>query len=305
MMDRWITLWRIMQAGTRNFFRNAWLSIAATVMMVVTLTVVLGAIILNVALNDTLGEVTKKIDIAIFFEDVATESDAKQLETDLRKDPNVTDVLYVSKTDALARYREQNKDNPALLEAINERENPLPSSLEVRVKDLKMVDPILELTKQEDYIPLIQDTSLGEDRKKTIERIANIKQFLLTAGLAASIVFAAVAILIIFNTIRIAIFSRSDELGIMRLIGATNSFIRGPFLFEAMLDGAVAAVITLVIVYITIFTGAPKVINYVNFNDTITFFENHWTLVGLGTIASGMLIGTISSVLAMVRYLKL
>lgn len=304
-MNKWITLWRIAQAGTRNFFRNAWLSIAATVMMVITLSVMLGAIILNMALNDTLDVVTNKIDIAIYFKDQIKPRTITKLATVVKTDPNVTATHFVSKEDALARYRNQNKDNPALLEAISERENPLPSSLEIKVKDLQQIDPIIRVTKDIDYLPYISDTSLGEDRKKVIDRIGNIKQFLITAGLGASIIFASVAILIIFNTIRIAIFSRSDELQIMRLIGATNGFIRGPFIFEAMFNGAVAATITLILAYVTIYTGAPKIINYVSFSHTINLFENYWALVGLGTIAVGMLIGVISSILAMARYLKL
>lgn len=304
-MNRWITIWRIMQAGARNFFRNAWLSIAATVMMVITLSVMMGALILNMSLNDTLNDVTKKIDIAIYLKDQIKPKTVEKLTTEVKADPNVASTLYVSKVDALARYREQNKDNPELLEAISERENPLPSSIEVKVKDLEQIDPIIKITQKEDYLPYIQDTSYGEKRKETIERIANIKQFLITAGLSASLVFAAVAILIIFNTIRIAIFSRSDEIQIMRLIGATNGFIRGPFIFEAMFDGAVAGTITLILAYVFIFTGTSKIINYVNFNNTITLFENYWTLVGLGVIFTGMIIGVISSVLAMTRYLKL
>lgn len=305
MMRRWITTWRVMQAGTRNFFRNAWLSIAAIAMMVITLTVILGSIILNIALNDTLDEVTNKIDIAIYFNDEVTTETVEQIQQDLQNDPNVTGTVYISKDQALSRYRDQNRDNPELLEAINERENPLPSSLEVRVSDLKQIDGIIAITQDEDYLASIQETSLGEDRKKTIDRIANIKEFLITAGLGASVIFAGVAILIIFNTIRIAIFSRSDEIQIMRLIGATNSFIRGPFIWEAMLDGIVAATITLVVAYMAIFAGATKIINYVNFSSTITIFENYWTLVGIGVIALGMLIGVVSSVLAMTRYLKL
>src|SRR5687767_7358531 len=120
MKEHWITIWRVMQAGTRNFFRNAWLSIAATAMMVITLSVMLGAIILNVALNDTLDDVTRKIDVAVFLNDSATEEDARQLEADVKTDPNVTDTIFVSKQMALERYRDQHKDNPELLEAISE-----------------------------------------------------------------------------------------------------------------------------------------------------------------------------------------
>lgn len=305
MSNQLITLWRIVVAGTRNFFRNAWLSIAATAVMVVTLSVMLSAVILNSALNDTLKDVTNKIDIAIFFTDTSSSEQVDSLTGRLKSDPNVQTVRYVSKAQALERYQRQNKDNPELLEAISERENPLPQSLEVQVKDLQNIESIIMLTQEDEYLPVIQDTSLGKDRQKTIQRIASINGFLTKAGLAASLVFAVIAVLIIFNTIRMAIFSRGEEIQIMRLIGGTNWFIRGPFVFEAMLDGIVAAVISLVIAYVMLFYGGPKLLSYVDFSDTLLFFERNWTLVGLATMFGGMLIGTLSSGLAMIKYLKL
>ncbi len=302
---RLITLWRIMIAGTRNFFRNAWLSAASTAVMMVTLTVMLSAVILNLALNDTVEQVTAKIDIAIFFEDAATPEQVINLDTDLKRLDNVTSTFYVDKAEALKRYREQNKDKPELLEAVSETENPLPTSLEVRVKDLNNIEPIIGLTQKEDYLGAIQDTSFGEDRQKTIARIANFKRFLIQAGVVASVVFATIAILIIFNTIRMAIFSRREEIEIMRLIGATNGYIRGPFLFEAMLDGLIAAVIALMLGYALLFVAGPKLVTYIDFRDTLNFFEHHWTLTAITTMLTGILIGIGSSLLAMIRYLKL
>lgn len=305
MKEKLITFWRIMTTGTHNFTRNAWLSIAATAVMVVTLTVMLTALIFNFALSDTLEQVTKKIDVAIFIRDEATPQQVESLQTDLKQLENVQTLRFISKTQALEKYREQNKDNAELLEAVNETENPLPQSVEIQVKDLNKVGPIVELTQQDQYLPIIQDTSYGEDRQKTIQRIGNINRFLTRAGFGASTIFAIIAVLIIFNTIRMAIFSRKDEISIMRLIGATNSYIRGPFLFEAMLDGVIAAVISLSVAYVMLFYGGPKLLSYVDFSATLQFFDSNWTLVGLATIASGMLIGVISSGLAMVRYLKL
>src|SRR5688572_18009221 len=114
MIQRFITIWRIMVAGTRNFFRNAWLSIAATAVMVVTLTVMLSAIILNFALNDTIKQVTTKIDISIFIKDGASAEQITGFQNELKKIDNVQSIHYVSKNEALIRYREQNKNNPEL-----------------------------------------------------------------------------------------------------------------------------------------------------------------------------------------------
>lgn len=305
MTRRLLMLWRVVQAGTRNFFRNAWLSVAATVVMTMTLTIMLSAIIFNMALGDTLDEVTESIDIAIFFNDTAPKTTVDELKAELEELDNVTAVHYVSKAEALERYQADNIDKPDILEAVTEAENPLPTSLEVQVKDLNLVDEIIILSQDERFIPVIDDTSLGEDRRRTIERIADTRQFLISFGIIASLVFAGISILIIFNTIRMAIFSRAEELQIMRLIGATNGFIRGPFLFESMLDGIIAAGFSLAFVYLLLLKGAGRLVDFVNFESTLAFFTDLWPLVFLGTILAGMLLGVISSMLAMVRYLKL
>ncbi len=305
MSQKLITLWRITLAGTRNFFRNAWLSIASTAVMTVTLSVMLTSVILNFALNDALTTVTQKINVAIYLQDSASQSQLDSLKNDLQKIDNVTAIKFVDKAEALRRYQEQNKGNPALLNAITSTENPLPRSYELTLKDLNNVQPIEQVAGESQYASVIQDTSLGQDRAKTIKRIGDIKAFLLKAGVLGSAVFATIAILIIFNTIRMAIFARKDEVEIMRLIGATNSYIRGPFVFEAMLDGIVAAVFALMIGYVILFVGGPKLLSYIDFSNTLNYFSIHWSIVGLITIGSGILIGVISSTLAMIRYLKL
>ncbi len=306
IIRRLLMLWRIIVAGTRNFFRNAWLSVAATTVMVITLTIILGAVVFNMALGDTLDRVTESIDIAIFLEDEAPMSTVVQLQQDLEDLENVTEVYYVSKEEALRRYRLDNIDNPDILDAVTEGSNPLPTSLEIQVQDLQLIDEIIMLTQESNYIPIIEDTSLGDDRRRTIERIADTRQFLITSGIVASLIFAGVSVLIIFNTIRMAIFARGDEISIMRLVGATNGFIRGPFLFEAILDGLLAATISLGLIYALLNRGATRIVNdFISFDGTIAFFSEQWPLVVLATLAAGALIGVISSMMAMVRYLKL
>lgn len=302
---RGLMLWRIMVSGVRNFIRNAWLSVAATAVMVITLTIMLAAIVFNMALGDTLDQVTESIDIAVFFDDAAPMETVNELQSELLALENVTDVHYVSKAEALERYQEDNADNPDILEAVTEDENPLPTSLEIQVQDLNRVDEIIVLSQDDRFVPIIEDTSLGEDRRRTIARIADTRQFLITFGIVASLLFAAISILIIFNTIRMAIFARGEEIGIMRLVGATNGFIRGPFLFESMLDGIIAAGISLAVLYTALLKGAPRLVDFVSFDSTFAFFTGAWPLVVFGTILAGIAIGVISSMMAMMRYLKL
>lgn len=299
-------LTRVMEAGTRNFFRNAWLSVAAITVMAVTLTIMLSAVVFNMALGNTLDKVTEKIDVAVYFNDDASRSQIDQFQEALLARGNVTEVEFISKAEARERYRqERSSSGEQPIDPVTPGDNPLPRSVEITVADLTRVGQISDLAQSQQYAPIVEETSLGGDQRDTIQRIATVRESLLTAGLVASLIFAGISVLIIFNTIRMAIFARGEEISIMRLIGATNAFIRGPFLFEAILDGIMAALIALGLVYALLFRSGASLIDYVDFESTVTFFAEAWPLVAGGTILAGVLLGAFSSTLAMARYLRL
>ena len=300
-----VTVGRIFKAGLRNFMRNAWLSTAATAVMTVTLTIVLSSFIANNALTATIKGIVNKIDVSIYLKDSATKEQIDQLQDRLAKVDNVASVRYVSKLDALERYREQNKNNKKLLEAVTEEDNPLPASLEVKAKDPKKLEPIEAVVNERDVKPLVSEFSYEGDRKATIDRIISASNFIRTAGLVSSIIFVIISILIIFNTIRMAIFTRREEIEIMKLVGATKWFIRGPFLFEAGLYGAIAAVLAMLMCYSLVVAGGPRLATYIDVDSVIALFKNNPITILLAELAIGVMIGVTSSLLAMARYLKL
>lgn len=308
---RLLMLWRIMLAGMRNFLRNAWLNLAATVVMVITLTIILLAVVFNMALGETLDKYTEQVDlVSIYLQDGASEADVDALRGELEAHDNVLSTDYTSKQEALEQFRiDQETDQPDegrdIVDAVSEDNNPLPASVEARVHDIERITVVNDIANQQQYASIVDETSLDEDDQRTINRISNAQQFLITFGLSASLVFAAISMLIIFNTIRIAIYARSEEIGIMRLIGATNGFIRGPFLFEAMLNGIIGASLAVVLVYLALFRGLGGEIEFVDFGATLQFFGDAWPLVVVATLALGMVIGILSSALAMARHLRL
>jgi cell division transport system permease protein len=195
-----------------------------------------------------------------------------------------------------------------LLEAISETDNPLPASLQVKAKDPNKLNSITDLVNQPDNKPLLADRdaiSYSGDRKATIDKIVRTSDFFKATGLVASIIFIVISTLIIFNTIRMAIFTRREEIEIMQLVGATNWFIRGPFIFEASLYGIIAAVIALVIIYTVVLGGAPKLGSYIDTGSIVGFLQSHVLLVSAVELSIGILIGAISSLFALKRYLKL
>lgn len=303
-----VTFARIGKTGSRNFMRNAWLSTAATAVMTVTLTLIAVSYIATSALNTTIKGVVDKIDVSVYLNDATTPEQVTSLQTRLKAIDNVSSIKFVSKNDALAQYREQNKANPELLKAVSETDNPLPASIQIKVKDQNKMQPITDLVNQPDVKPLLAPrdaVSYSGDRKVTIDRIISTSNFIKLATIAASVLFVIISTLIIFNTIRMAIFTRRDEIEIMKLVGATSWFIRGPFIFEAALYGIIGAAISLIIVYMLIIGGAPKLGSYVDTESVVSFFKSNFILVALIEVVIGILIGAISSLIAMVRYLKL
>ncbi len=304
-MDHLITVWRVVKQGLTNFLRNTWLSTAATAVMLVTLTIMLGSVIINLALSKEIDNIVKDITVSVYFKEGATENQRNTLNDDLVKQPNVRKVKYISKDEALRIFSEENKEQPELLDGLTIAKNALPASFEVQVLDLGNINPIVKLAESKKYENFVEETSYDKNREERIQRIASTQRFITTSSAVAGGVFATISILIILNTIRMAIFTRGEEIRIMQLIGATNAFIRGPFLFEAALYGIVASVISLVLVYSALFTLSQEINQYIDFSTVTSFFTGQWYVVVGGTLLVGIGIGVLSSLLAMTRYLKL
>lgn len=304
-MDHLITVWRVVKQGLTNFLRNTWLSTAATAVMLVTLTIMLGSVIINLALSKEIDNIVKDITVSVYFKEGATENQRTGLNQDLLKQPNVRKVKYISKDEALRIFSEENKEQPELLDGLTIAKNALPASFEVQVLDLGNINPIVKLAESKKYENFVEETSYDKNREERIQRIASTQRFITTSSAIAGGVFATISILIILNTIRMAIFTRGEEIRIMQLIGATNAFIRGPFLFEAALYGIVASVISLVLVYSALFTLSQEINQYIDFSTVMSFFTGQWYVVVGGTLFIGVGIGVLSSLLAMTRYLKL
>ena len=306
-----ITLSRITKAGAVNFTRNASLAIAAIAVMVVTLTIVLFSLITSVTLNHTIAQIADKINISIYLKDAVTTDQRQALMGQLRGLSEVKGVTYISKDQALAEYRAANAGNKDLLQAINETGNPLPASIQIDPVDPAKIDQIQGVLNQPDTIKLEDPqagTSYSGDRKAAIDKIAHATNVLKQVGVVGVIVFTLVSMLIIFNTIQMAIFNRRDEITIMRLLGATTSYIRGPFVVESIIYGLLSALISVAIIDLLFVVASSTLqasslglldIGYAN-----GYFYDNFILLLTLQLAAGIVIGAASSVIATRRYLK-
>lgn len=309
MRRRLITLRRIIVSGTKDFFRNSWLSIAATAVMVVALIIILSTVVLNITARNAISELSKNLKVSVYLKDDAPQADVAKLQKTLALNPNVADVEYISKDAAQQQFTQSYQNDQKLLEGLALiGSNSLPASLEVSVSDLSKIQQVGNIPLQSNYTNVVDSVSLGKtDAKKTIDRAASAQKYITTASIVAAIIFAVVSMLIIFNTIRMAIFTRSEEIRIMKLIGATPGYIRGPFLIESSIYGIVAGLIAASVVLVAIYSLGGKVSSQAEFSTTYNQLTQANVIVAMyiGAVLMGVLVGVISSMLAMEKYLKL
>lgn len=309
MSRKVITFSRIITTGLVNFVRNAWLAIAAIAVMVVTLTVVLFSLITSATFNHTIKLITDKIDVSVYLKDGIADEQRETLLQEITALPNVERVKYVSKDEVLQKYLADNANNPELLSAVSQTDNPLPATIQIKPRDLGKLDDIKHYLSEKDVAALQSDEpSYSGDRKEAIDNITRATNILQRAGVIIVLVFAIISVLIIFNTIQMAIFNRRDELTIMRLLGASTWYIRGPFVVESIVYGVISALISVFLIH-SLFVAASSTLQatslgLLDINYSAEYFKHHFWLLLATQLAVGILIGAASSVIATKRYLK-
>ncbi len=309
MRRKLITLTRIFNAGVINFIRNISLGIAAIAVMVVTLTIILFSVITNAAFQNSVNNFTAKIDVSVFLKDSTTQDQTKQLIKELKALPSVKSITYLSKEQALKQYLASSSGNQQLINAISITSNPLPATILIKPTNLNEISDIKTFLDKPNIIVLQSDqASYSGDRKAAIDKITHATNALREIGLITVIVFTVISALIIFNTIQMAIFNRRDEISIMRLLGASKWYIRGPFIVESSIYGIFSAIISLVIINSAFLASSNALqatslglldINYAN-----QYFDQHFLLFLGIQLVLGILIATISALIATRRFLK-
>lgn len=300
-----LTFKRVISSGWLSFRRNGWLSTATVLVMMLTLLVIGGLLLLSVVTNSVLRDLERKIDISVSFKKSTPENQILGVKRDLESLEDVLDVSYVSADEALADFRERHKDSPEILASIEElgSENPLPATLNIKAKDTENFSSIAEFLKGKNY-PTVEKVNYFENQK-VIERLSGIVRGVRTVGIAIVLILGFVAVLVAFNTVRIAIYTSREEINIMKLVGATNWYIRGPFMVEGVLHGAIAALITAVLFFPVVWLASGKILALIPTVDLQTYFNENFTEFALILLAIGIILGVGSSMIAIRRYLKI
>lgn len=300
------TLYRATKFAFQGFWRNIWLSIVTIIILILTLfsLSLVGGI--NVVANQVTDSIEDKVDVSVYFHPEIEVNDIQNIQYRFESLGSVETVTYISQDEAIKRFREKHADNSDIISSLDELDdNPLGASLIIKAKNVEDYDLILELLSDPDYEELIENQDF-EDNQAIITSLTDISSRVQRVGIIVSMVFMVISLLIIFNTIRITIYTHREEIGIMKLVGASNWFVRFPFVIESMLYAIFGVVITMALLYPFVQILSPYISTLFegyDFNLLSYFNENFFTILLLQFFVA-VVLSMISSAIAVGKYLR-
>ena len=311
---------RITRTGFVNFWRNGFLSFAATVVLTLSL-VSFGALIFANAFGHALiDEVKNKVDINVYFTLNAQESDILALKKTIEQLPEVQSSEYISRDQELANFKDKWKDNTLILQGLDEIvDNPFPAVLNIKAKEPSQYAGIASFLDSNNSLSQsgvnIVDKVNYNQNKLVIDRLGRIIPAVENAGSIIAIILVIVALIITFNTIRLIIYTAKDEISVMKLVGASNAYVRGPFVVSGIMYGIASGILTLIILAICAYYGDAALVKFASVQDAQSFgllgstsfsayFSANFGQIFAIIMGSGIVLGAISSYLAVRRYLK-
>jgi len=303
-----LTLLRSIKLGWQNFWRNRWLSLVTVIILILTLFLISLVGSLKIVADQTFDSVKDKVDFSIYFERAAEKNEVTEVKNRLEEMSEVKSVKHITPEEALKDFRQKHKNNEAIIEALEALEdNPLGSVLVVRGNNLDDYEAISQVAQSNQYEDIIQTNENDfEDNKTLITKLSSITSNINRFGLILIVVFATISFLVIFNTIRITIHSYRSEIGIMKLVGASNNFVRAPFIIESMLYALISSIISVALLYSLINSLEPFLNNFfTGYNlDIVNYFNNNFLLVFGFLILVSVFLCVVSSLVAVRRYLR-
>ena len=301
---------RTFRAGLTNFWRNGFVSLSSLVVMFITLFMISSLIFMGAILKFSLQEIKNKVDINVYFTADAQESDVLSLKKSIESISEVSSVTYTSSDQALADFKDRHKDDALTLQALDELgTNPLTASLSIKAKEPSQYESIAKFLGGEDPSsppsnPIIEKVNYYQN-KLVIDKLTQITDAVNTMGFWLAIIFLVISIIITFNTIRLAIFISRDEIAVMRLVGASGRYIKGPFVVSGILYGIVSATLVILVFFgLTYWLGGIAKNFFVGL-DLFDFYLKNFGEIFLIVFGSGIALGAISSYLAVRKYLRI
>lgn len=297
---------RVARLALQQFHRNLWLSIATITLLVLPLLAINMIISLGAVAEAATQAVQDKIDVSIYFKPAVANETVENTVGELKKLSEVKEVVLIPKEGSLERFKERHKGDQIILESLAELgDNPFGATLAVKAHDPEQYQRILAFLEDPKYSELIEEKNF-DDHRLVIGKINTLMRNIRSFGSVVATIFGVIAVLIVINTVRVAVYTHRGEIGVMRLVGAGNWFIRGPFLMEAFLFSLVAVLFTAAIVYPSLTFIQPRLnMLFDGMKVSLVSYYNAHFLAIFGTqLLTVFVLTVLSSFFAVRRYLK-
>ncbi len=301
-----LSITRVIRFALQNFYRNIWLSLVTVTIIVLTLFSLTSLIVLNSGITQAMSSIKNKIDISIYLKNDTLEKDITPIKEKISNYNEVKEVTLISSNEALEKFKQKHVGDTLIQDALKELDkNPLGPTLTVKANDVNLYPTILERLQSEKIENLVEEIDY-DDHKLVIERLEIISQKIRKLGLVISIIFAIISLLVVFNTIRIGIYTHKEEIGIMKLVGAGNWFVRAPFLLEAILYALLGLVVFWILFFVAASFLQPFLSSFfidINFN-LMNYLTSHFLYIFGFELIMMIILNIISSFIAIGKYLR-
>ncbi|MCI9129895.1 MAG: ABC transporter permease [Eggerthellaceae bacterium] len=291
----------------QGFARNLSTALGSIITIFLSLLIIGVFFVAGTMLNNLMKSVESEVTITAYVADDASEEDIQKVMGDITKLDDVAQVSFTTKEQALENFSNSMTSNPEIIEQLDGT-NPLPASIDIELTDPQSVQAVADaIQANQDYVKISEDPEDPGDSIKygqgTVERLFQLTNYIRYIGIALIALLIFIALVFINNTIRLAILARRKEIAIMRLVGASNGFIRGPFLMEGALHALIGSLLAVAVIQLLRMFALPVLQDSIRFLD-FTVSDTAYLLIYAGLIVFGILIGLLGSAIAMRRYLK-
>lgn len=301
---------RITRSGLINFYRNTFVSFASVMMMTITLLIIGATIFMSAILSFTIANIERKVDVNVYFYPNAPEAQILDIKAALEQLPQVAGVTYVSRDQALKDFQDRHQNDYLTLQALNELgTNPLGASLNVQAKDSEQYESIANFLSGDETIDSGVNKNIIEkvnyyQNKEIIARLNALSNTVKKIGVILTVIFVGLSVVVTLNTIRMAIYSAREEISVMRLVGAENKYIQGPFMIEGIVSGLFAAVITIIALFPLTLWISKYTVDFFGGLSLVKYYGDNFLQIFIILLLVGIILGALSSLFAIRKYLN-
>ena len=298
---------RIIKSGFVNFWRSGLVSLSSVIVLTVTLFTIGGLFLGQAFLSASLNEIKAKVDISVSFQPTATEEAVLAFKKTLQARPGVKQVSYRSREEEFNDFKTRNQDNALIMQSLEEVGNPLGARLNIEATDPSQYENIASFLRDDSSLSASGQSIIYQInfKKTSVDALTAIIDTTQRVSLAIALFLIFISLIVTFNTVSLAIYISREEISVMRLVGANNPYIRGPFIVEGLIAGFFASLLALFFLYPTAIWLRNATVGVAQSINLVSYYLEHFTFLALVLIVSGLFISVLASILAIRKHLRI